>query len=459
MLAVGGIVGLSALAWIYFHPLLGLWLVALGTLTYCLPAYGVALLFLLVSADIARPLFGYISVCFSEIQFTVCLLACLATRATNIKHWDWRPLKWATPFAAAVTVSGLINIEWVKVLPHLLRISELMVAAFLSANIFQDEASRRPFRYALAAAAIFYPLCGAWQFGNTPRIYSFFSNPNQFAGYLNLPLPFLIVFFFTQPRKKTRLLWGYLAGLVFLAQLSSLSRAGILGTCLSTTTLWWLHYRQSLLHFFKAPLTITAVFLRRSGPVLGIHLLAVTFILTGLWAQTSVKLKVEQATEQMKKRIQGGLVGNIIDFRLPYYWLGAEMWKDRPILDLGPGEFEEAATRYWKLTESKNTTRNPGIVKRLVKIHTHSLYLQLAVEYGLLGLIAFLFFLFQFASNLIRHSSSWHLATVGLLIAYLVHNIFDVTFPSLGLETGFLLGISLIRNSYKPQPETRESSS
>ncbi len=222
MLAVGGMVGLSALAWIYFHPLLGLWLVALGTLTYCLPDYGVALLFLLVSADIARPLFGYISVCFSEIQFTVCLLACLATRATNIKHWDWRPLKWATPFAAAVTVSGLINIEWVKVLPHLLRISELMVAAFLSANIFQDEASRRPFLYALAAAAIFYPLCGAWQFGNTPRIYSFFSNPNQFAGYLNLLFPFLIVFFFTQPRKKTRLLWGYLAGLVFLAQLLTL---------------------------------------------------------------------------------------------------------------------------------------------------------------------------------------------------------------------------------------------
>ena len=39
--------------------------------------------------------------------------------------------------------------------------------------------------------------------------------------------------------------------------------------------------------------------------------------------------------------------------------------------------------------------------------------------------------------------SRWALGGVGLLLAFVVHNFFDVTFPSLALEMGFLLGISL----------------
>ena len=70
---------------------------------------------------------------------------------------------------------------------------------------------------------------------------------------------------------------------------------------------------------------------------------------------------------------------------------------------------------------------------------------HLGVEYGLLGLLAFLYFLGRVGFRLMLHQgrSLWALGGVGLLLAFVIHNFFDVTFPSLALEMGFLLGISL----------------
>ena len=84
------------------------------------------------------------------------------------------------------------------------------------------------------------------------------------------------------------------------------------------------------------------------------------------------------------------------------------------------------------------------IFVRSIGSHVHNLYLQTGVNFGILGLAAFLYFFLRVLLALPRDAkgSPAAIAGVGLLAAFLLHNLLDVTFPSLGIEMGILLGLA-----------------
>ena len=70
------------------------------------------------------------------------------------------------------------------------------------------------------------------------------------------------------------------------------------------------------------------------------------------------------------------------------------------------------------------------------------------MNFGILGLAAFLYFLLRLLLALLRESrgSPAAIAGVGLLVGFLFHNLLEVTFPSLGIEMGILLGLAFSGN-------------
>ncbi len=129
---------------------------------------------------------------------------------------------------------------------------------------------------------------------------------------------------------------------------------------------------------------------------------------------------------------------------------------------------EDVVQTYAKPTEEAGTADRPGDrTLETLSIHVHNLYLQLAASLGLLGLSGFLYWLARTAGLLLRPPPgvprlgsdpsrarepgnsrpspalvvwAWRTAGLGLLAGFLIQNLVDVTFPSLALETGLLIG-------------------
>ncbi|MEE8583243.1 MAG: O-antigen ligase family protein [Acidobacteriota bacterium] len=384
--------------------------------------------------DTVAPLPGGILVSFSELQLASGLLAFLAR--TRGRDLDWRPVLWGAPFLAAVALSGAVNIEWYKVFPHLIRTSEWLAACFLTLNAFNERGSLRRARWVVAGAGVFYCIAGFLQLPHAlaGRIFSYFTNANQFAGYLGMLFPFFVMFYFTTAGRRIRPVWGYLALLTLLSMVASASRAGLLGLLVCTPILWWLHYRNALQGFRR--------FVKRSGRSLALHgLMAGLALLLALWLGGFDTL-ARRIQRSLEVRAQTGILESVAGNRLPYFRLGMQVWKEHWLLGVGPGRWKEAVEARLPSTQGWEIKNRKGF-ERAALIHCHNLYLQLGGVYGLLGLLAFLFWVTQTLRRLAPAPSGWSRAGVGLLAAFLVHNMFDVTFPSLGQEMGCLIGLAL----------------
>ena len=92
---------LAVVAGLSFSPWHAAWLGLLAALTYFRPAWGVALLFLVISVDQVALVPGGVFVNFSEFEFGAAFLAWTAaiwTKPARSRCCDWRPLQWGGLF-------------------------------------------------------------------------------------------------------------------------------------------------------------------------------------------------------------------------------------------------------------------------------------------------------------------------------------------------------------------------
>ncbi len=434
--------GIAAAALWFFHPIAALWLALLAWLVYRYPAWGVSLLFVTLSIDSVASVWGGIQVSFSELHLATAVLAFLARQQSG--PLDWRPVLWGMPFLAVVALSGAVNTEWYKVPPHLIRASEWLISCFLTFNAFREGGSLKLARWALACAALLYCSTGFPQLPDAQagRIFSFFSNPNQFAGYLGLLSPFFVMFFLNATGRRIRPVWGYLALLTLLAMVVSASRAALLGLMTSWLILWWLQYRNGIRAFLRSPYSATGRFMRRSGRSLVLHGLIIGLALfVALWLGGFNTL-TKRAAPLLSLGSGTSIADGDLNNRLSYLRFGFWIWKEHWLLGVGPGRWEDAARA--RLPDTKEwVVRNRQIFEKGVLIHSHNLYIQLCAVLGLAGLLAFLIWIGRVSWELSLFRNAWARAGIGLLIAFVVHNLFDVTFPSLGQELGCLIGLAL----------------
>ncbi len=296
---------------------------------------------------------------------------------------------------------------------------EWFIIFFLFAGVFVE---KRQVLWALRVGGVTMAavvLDALWQYyGNQRDIFSGvvihdgrvtgpFNNANQLAGYLTIGIPVLFSMLLNASGKRDRWLAAVFLCLSCWVLVLTFSRGGILATAVGL--------------FFVA-----VVSRRRWWPWL-ICGLTVTLIGTLIYF-TSFKKVITLETFQRQN-----LLSTLI-------WR-SELWEDswrlalnRPLLGHGPNTFMPVFAEFGRELRGE-TYYDPT--------YAHNCYLQLAVEYGLLGLAAFVWLLVRFygtvRSFLRREGNAVSdqpviIGLTGGITAFLAHSFVDTHFFSLQLS-------------------------
>ncbi len=256
-----------------------------------------------------------------------------------------------------------------------------------------------------------------------------FPNANQLAGYLTMAIPLALALWAAAADRR----WRWAAGLAWISGLWSLmttfSRGG------------WLAVLGGFVFIFF-------LFKRFSWPVI-LGLAMTILVCLGIFF---TRFEKEIRLEKLEKE----KVLTTAFWRKDLWADSLRMLMDRPLFGYGPNTYMPAFYEYVQ------RLHGPGTYE---PTYAHNCYLQLAVEYGILGLIAFLWILatlfFQTFASVLKPISDepqaifWKAVRIGLsagLLAFLLHSFVDTHFFSLRLSVllwlmiGLLVAVTLTTN-------------
>lgn len=193
------------------------------------------------------------------------------------------------------------------------------------------------------------------------RYGSVFVNPNHHAGFLNCIIPITFSFlFFSRGRKQAKII-------------------GILAFCIMVLALYLTKSRGGWIAAMLVTSVLTFLCLKKSASK---H--SVLFLVIGV---ISFGAGVYYFSDGFRERLLGVFSTNTNQsgmFRA-WLWLPAfEMWVDHPIFGVGPGQFNIRFPEY----------RTP--LTQLNPIHVHNDFLEILVEYGIIGGLLVLGLIAQF---------------------------------------------------------------
>jgi putative inorganic carbon (HCO3(-)) transporter len=250
-----------------------------------------------------------------------------------------------------------------------------------------------------------------------PRLRASFQSPNNFAAWLITVLPIVIASIFVRFRRffmplriliKALLVASFISSLFLMAR--TFSRGAWLGFAVSMVFISIFGYMYSTR---KLKLFAT----------LGIFVLA---------ASISLAFMVQPLSERLLTLKQGF---DKAGFRRYNWREAAAIIKDYPVLGAGPNTYTAIGPKY-KLRKRGG-------------IYPHNSYLHFAAEVGLLGIGAFLWFLYRFFAlgigQLKARKDIMLLGILGGVMAILVQSFFDTTFYSLQLNMflWFMFGLAV----------------
>jgi putative inorganic carbon (HCO3(-)) transporter len=230
------------------------------------------------------------------------------------------------------------------------------------------------------------------------RVGGTLGHPNRLALYLELLLPLCLGLFWTETKKKKRLIALVIFGLGFTALIVTGSRGAWIGVVLSLILFFYLLYRNS------------HVSLRS---LIGPSFLAL-FILSVL---------VIGFSGYIERRISGEDHGSAIS-RIPMFQIAFSLIEAHPIGGVGINNYTIKMREY-----------NDTLIGRRFKTiarPVHNMYLLITGETGVIGLFAFLWLLVGLSSSILMAAQSKDLlisiTAIGLLaglVAFLIHGFVD----------------------------------
>ncbi|MBQ9313866.1 MAG: O-antigen ligase family protein [Clostridia bacterium] len=284
-------------------------------------------------------------------------LLLMASIDEDFKFKRYRINSWVFAFAIVIAISSLISIS----MAESIKIAMLMIAFvmfyFVVINVITTRKQIKTILYVMLVIGTFTAIYGIYQyaFGDVysqawldsdmfedikMRVYSTLENPNVYGEYLLLIIPFTVSLFWTEKGWKKKLFLLVTLGIMGLALILTFSRGCWLGIIFS--------------------IAILALIIDKRFIFLGILLLLLSpFILpdTIISRFTSI----------------GNMEDTSTSYRV-YIWMGTlSMLKDYWISGVGMGitSFNTIYPLY-----SYNNIKAP---------HSHNLYLQLIVEFGIVG--------------------------------------------------------------------------
>ena len=288
----------------------------------------------------------------------------------------------------------------------------------------------------LAAGQAFLGLGpNSFRVGFLTRAYGTFEQPNPFAGFLALQLPFALAGALIWRGSRQRL--AVLAtGLVVLGIVISLSRGAWLGGVTGMLVAGWL------------VAGVPRRFLNWIGLVIVVGAAALLLTLGGRVVPSEVESVISGDTDLVELASNPGDADFAVTQRIAFWVAGARMVADRPLTGVGLGNFDESYPDY-----------NIGIWGESLG-HAHNFYLNLAAETGLLGAGLFLVFL---AGVLVKGFRAGPgepatrvalLGATGSLAAFAVHSLVDSVFVGgLGLIFGISIGLVLAMSGGRKRGE------
>ena len=265
----------------------------------------------------------------------------------------------------------------------------------------------------------------SFRVGGIVRAFGTFEQPNPFAGYLALHLPFAISGFIVWRGGLRRV--AFLVSLLILSGLIfSLSRGGWIAGSLGLLVVLWM-----------IPIQLPRIVIR-SILVIGFFVALVLLWRGNSIFPSEIPSMLSGETEFVTLVTKHSETDFAVKQRLAFWVTGMRMVMDNPLTGVGIGNY---AARY------PDYKVGPWIEP---VGHAHNLYIHLAAETGLIGLGLFA----TFVTWLIVHAVGFRSITdsdqvmlvgaTGSIVAFSTHNIVDSLFVGgLGIMFGVVIGLIL----------------
>lgn len=354
-------------------------------------------------------------------------------------YWGILVLATALSPVKAAAISGLIkvtlNILLFLLMARVLRRPRLrtgLVSVHLLTSLIVSVYGLRQWFFGAEALATWVdPTSNS---AGTTRVYSYLGNPNLLAGYLIPAVMLSAAAVFVWPRWTPKLLAGVTLLINTVCLVLTFSRGGWIGFVVGGFALLVL-----LVQFWSA--RFTRFWRRWALPILigG----AVLFLVAAVSAVDPLRDRVMS--------IFAGRSDSSNNFRINVWIAVIDMIKDRPILGIGPGN--DAFNKVYPFYQKPEYTA----------LSAYSVFLEIAVEAGVLGLAGFLWLLVVTFSQgwrrlqQLRECQSvqgyWLIAALATMVGMLVHGLVDTIWYRPQVSTLWWLMLALVASYYTRRPK------
>ncbi|MCD4813002.1 O-antigen ligase family protein [bacterium] len=358
-------------------------------------------------------------------------------------------------FSLAVFISAVNAEQFNTVIKQWLRWMEIILTAWLVFSVVVTRREMKMIAAVIIGAAVIASIIGIVQTiagpeagfntgkyiftvdrGATMRAYSTFGHPNQFAGYLILAIPIAFIQFVEMKKIGQRMAVGFLAVIMLTALIFTFSRGGWLAMTLIGGILIYLNIPKKMKMIIALVITVVVtVVVLYQGPLEK--------------TRQAVMHRVASFTQPEKEDSFG--------FRGVCIKTAVKMIRQHPWVGFGAGGYEHNIRKYFD---------EKYYAWEAINKHIHSWYLQIWIEIGLLGLVAFLVLCFSmlfrmgrsFFNNPPDYERQLLSGVIGAVLAFLIHNFFDVlSMYARGIHFGVLVGLGIAIVAYmesnQPRPE------
>lgn len=340
------------------------------------------------------------------LALAIASMLSLVLKASIDEKFEFKHYKingWVLAFIIVIGISSLISISMIESIRIALLMIVFVMFYFVVINVITTRKQLKMILYVLAIASALSAIYGIYQYiyGDVysqawldsemfedirMRVYSTLENPNVYGEYLILIIPITIALFWTEKGWKKKLFLLGILGITGLALILTFSRGCWLGIIFS--------------------IAILALIIDKRFLFLGLVLLLMApFILPDTIIQRFTSI--------------GNMEDSSTSYRV-YIWMGTiAMLKDYWISGVGMGitSFNTVYPLY-----SYNNIKAP---------HSHNLYLQVIVEYGIIGFIVLFGILYNyFKMAFISMKAKKDILLSGLftgMIGFLIESLTDHT--------------------------------
>jgi putative inorganic carbon (HCO3(-)) transporter len=348
----------------------------------------------------------------------------------------WGVMALATAFSPVrgAAVSGLIKLT-LNILLFLLiaRVSRqpkartLLISAYLFTTLPVAIYGLRQYFFGATALATWVDATS--ELANTTRVYSFLGNPNLLAGYLIPAVMFSVMAVLAWPRWVPKGLAALTAVINILCLVLTLSRGGWIGFLLGGFVLLTLTVQYWSLWF-------TPFWRRWAMPLL-------------LGGSAAFVVLAVISVDALRVRVLSMFVGRADssnNFRINVWAAVLEMIRDRPILGIGPGN--DAFNAVYPIYQRP----------RYTALSAYSVFLEVLVEAGIVGLAAFLWMLMMVFQQgwvqlqKLREIQSiqgyWLMGAMASIVGILGQGIADTVMYRPQISTLWWMAIAIVASYY-----------